>query len=91
MPDDYQLHVIARGRVQGVFFRAFAREKATAAGLSGWAKNTADGHVDILLAGDRDSVLAVREQLREGPPNARVTALDCEEVYWPIQRGFYTA
>lgn len=90
MAEHYKLHIVAHGRVQGVFFRAFTREQALAAGLSGWAKNRSDGSVDILLAGDEAAVLEVREKLREGPPAARVTALECEEVDWPVDAGFAT-
>jgi len=40
------------GRVQGVFFRASTRTEATRLGLDGYAKNLADGSVEVLACGD---------------------------------------
>ena len=60
------------GRVQGVGFRAHSRRAALAAGLTGWAKNCADGSVDILLVGDSEAIAAARQQIISGPRGARV-------------------
>lgn len=60
------------GRVQGVGFRAHSRRVAVAAGLTGWAKNCADGSVDILLVGDSEAIAAARQQIIRGPRGARV-------------------
>ncbi len=85
---DYRLEITVRGRVQGVCFRAFTRDCALAAGLSGWAKNRSDGSVHILLCGDREQVLAVCEQLRQGPPAARVDELVSEQWSGDAPSGF---
>ena len=44
------------GRVQGVFFRASTREQALALGLSGVARNLADGRVEVIACGDRQAI-----------------------------------
>lgn len=63
------------GRVQGVGFRWFVREAAAALGLSGWVRNTADGSVEVLAAGQPSALSALRARLVEGPPHARVDRL----------------
>ena len=66
------LHVIVRGRVQGVGFRAWVEMEATARGLSGWVRNRRDGTVEAVIAGEAAAVDAMLRALREGPPAARV-------------------
>ncbi len=66
---------IVGGKVQGVFFRASTREQASKSGLRGYAKNLADGSVEVLAVGDAESIDALEAWLRIGPPKARVDAL----------------
>jgi len=61
-----------RGHVQGVGFRYFVHSVAHSHGLSGYALNLADGRVEFLLQGDTDHIEQVIEQIRSGPPHARV-------------------
>ena len=42
------MRYIVSGRVQGVFFRSSAQRQAQALGLTGWARNLADGSVEVL-------------------------------------------
>lgn len=60
------------GRVQGVGFRAFVLDKAERLGVSGWARNRANGDVEALFAGAEDAVEALTAACRRGPPAARV-------------------
>ncbi len=46
------LQGLVKGRVQGVFFRAETQAEAIRLGLSGWVRNTIDGNVEVLIAGD---------------------------------------
>ena len=64
------------GRVQGVFFRASAREQAQALGVRGYARNLADGRVEVLAVGDVQAVERLGEWLKHGPPNARVHRIE---------------
>jgi acylphosphatase len=66
------------GHVQGVFFRASAREQAQRLGLRGYARNLADGRVEVLAVGNDDAVEVLAGWLHVGPPLARVTSVDRE-------------
>ena len=69
-------HLIVKGRVQGVFFRASARRKAEELRLTGWVRNNPDGTVEAVVEGNTDMVEKFVNWCREGPPNARVAAVD---------------
>ena len=69
-------HVMVRGRVQGVGYRAFVEHEALAHGLEGWVRNRRDGSVEAVLAGPREAVDAMIEACRRGPPGGRVDVLD---------------
>jgi acylphosphatase len=69
-------HVIVRGRVQGVGYRAFVEHEAHRRGLRGWVRNRRDGSVEAVFAGPRDVVVAMIEACRRGPYAARVDELD---------------
>jgi acylphosphatase len=71
-------HVFVSGRVQGVFFRAFTREKAKEHGVMGWVRNLPDGRVEAVLEGEKDSITRVVAELKVGPPYARVEGLKIE-------------
>jgi acylphosphatase len=79
---------LVAGRVQGVFFRASAREQALRLGLTGYARNLSDGRVEILACGEPDQVSQLREWLRNGPPAAEVTGVACEPVAFQQLSGF---
>jgi acylphosphatase len=68
------------GRVQGVFYRASTREKAFELGCRGYARNLADGRVDVLIVGEPAAVHALIDWLWQGPPAAHVTAVDVHEI-----------
>ena len=74
---------LVSGKVQGVFFRASARDKALKLGLQGHAKNLADGRVDALAVGDSDQIDAFARWLRHGPPMARVEAVERVDIDEP--------
>jgi acylphosphatase len=94
-PAQTENHICVRctvaGQVQGVFFRASAREEALRLGLTGQARNLPDGHVEVLACGEPDAVNALREWLRRGPPQAQVTGVACETVAYRAVSGFTTA
>ena len=72
--------VKVHGRVQGVFFRAWAAEQAYELGITGWVRNCPDGSVEAHIAGEEQAVAKMIEQLRQGPPSAMVDRLDADEV-----------
>jgi acylphosphatase len=81
---------IVTGRVQGVFYRASAREQALGLGLAGHAKNRLDGSVEVVACGPADALDALECWLRQGPPAARVETVSREELPAQDLRGFHT-
>ena len=71
--------VTSHGRVQGVFFRDSARERAETHGVAGWIRNTPDGAVEAILEGPTDAVDRVTRFLETGPPNAEVKRTEIDE------------
>ncbi len=72
-------HVLVKGRVQGVGFRAFVEHEALKRGLEGWVRNCRDGSVEAVIKGDEQKVAEMIEACRRGPFAARVDALDQRE------------
>lgn len=73
--------VVARGAVQGVFFRASTRERAQEHGVVGWVRNDPEGTVTAHLEGPGDAVEAVIDWIRSGgPPAARLTGVDTSDA-----------
>lgn len=70
--DQRRVSLRIKGRVQGVFFRESARQKASQLGLTGWVKNLPDGDVAALAEGPRSSVDELVAWCHQGPPAARV-------------------
>jgi acylphosphatase len=64
------------GRVQGVFFRASTRDEALRLGLTGYARNLADGRVEVLACGESAQIDALERWLHVGPPLAHVSAVE---------------
>ncbi len=74
------IEITVRGRVQGVFFRASTRDKALAAGISGWCKNQSDGSVFIHAEGSEQALDNFMAWCHKGPMMAIVTELTSEAV-----------
>jgi acylphosphatase len=64
---------VVAGRVQGVGFRWFVARHARGLDLSGYARNLADGRVEVVATGEDAALRRLEELLRTGPANARVT------------------
>jgi acylphosphatase len=69
-------HVVVRGRVQGVGFRAFVEHHALQRGVAGWVRNRRDGSVEAVFAGPAHSVEGMIKACGTGPLPAQVDALD---------------
>jgi acylphosphatase len=67
------LHVAVEGRVQGVGFRWFVRQRARASDLAGWVRNRTDGTVEIAAEGSEDGIQRLRREIARGPAGAQVT------------------
>ena len=71
---------LVEGLVQGVFFRASAQARARELGVSGYAKNLADGRVEVVATGSPEALAELGRWLHEGPPDARVDRVAREDV-----------
>ena len=74
------IHCYVSGFVQGVWYRAYTRNKALELGVTGYARNLADGRVEVLACGEEQAVITLRDWLWEGPPRAQVRAVHWELV-----------
>ncbi len=73
MTGKVRAHLIVKGLVQGVFFRANMRRVAMENNVKGWVRNLPDGEtVEAVLEGDRDAVERVICWSLRGPPLAEV-------------------
>jgi acylphosphatase len=69
-------HIIIRGKVQGVFFRASARQAALRFGVTGTVRNDPQGHVVAEAEGEEDAVRQFVTWCHHGPGAACVTAVE---------------
>lgn len=67
------------GNVQGVFFRASAKEAADQLNIKGFAQNQSDGNVYIEAEGDEKKLKQFVEWCKHGPPRAQVIHVDVQE------------
>ena len=73
-------HVVVRGQVQGVSFRAFVEHHANQRNLEGWVRNRKDGTVEAVFAGLQKSVDGMIAACKIGPVSARVDTVDQREA-----------
>lgn len=73
-----RVHVVVRGRVQGVFFRGAMCTEAERLGVAGWVRNLPDGTVEAEAEGDRAALDALIAWAHHGPPAARVADVAVE-------------
>ena len=83
-PSNSAVHLLIRGRVQGVSFRFFAQDAAEELGISGWVRNLPDGSVEAYGEGKREDLDVWIKRLRDGPPLARV---DVIQPTWQTPQG----
>ena len=69
------LHFLVKGRVQGVGFRWFVHREAAELNLRGWVRNTTDGHVEVVAAGEAAILQELKTALHKGSRGSRVDAV----------------
>ncbi|MBR9860684.1 acylphosphatase [bacterium] len=67
------------GKVQGVYYRASAVQKAKMLGLEGYVKNEEDGSVSLGMKGEEAAVKEMTSWCKKGPALARVKEVKIEE------------
>ena len=71
---------VISGNVQGVGYRAFARQAARAIGATGWARNLANGDVEAHANGTPAQLDDLESRLRQGPRWAEVRGVTATEA-----------
>jgi acylphosphatase len=67
------IHLVIKGKVQGVFYRATAQDVAQQIGVTGWVRNTDEGNVEIKATGTEEQLQRLVAWCKQGPPKAIVT------------------
>lgn len=68
------------GRVQGVFFRASTSRKARELKLTGFARNLADGRVEVVACGQDAALDQLESWLWQGPAASSVDDVSGDSV-----------
>lgn len=74
------VHLTIKGKVQGVFFRATAKEVAGEIGVKGWVKNTEEGDVEAVASGSEEQLQQFIKWCQKGPSKAVVTTVQVERI-----------
>jgi acylphosphatase len=83
-----RLRVRILGRVQGVFFRAEAQQRAESLGIAGWIRNAEDGSVEAAFEGEEERVHSLVDWCRRGPGGAQVVDVEVEPAEPKGETGF---
>ena len=86
MSDLAAVRIVARGRVQGVFFRDFTTRRARELGLTGYVRNLTEGAVEAIAEGERVKLEDLVRHMRKGPSGAFVASV---ETNWSEYTGKY--
>ncbi|RQW81421.1 MAG: acylphosphatase [Methanothrix sp.] len=74
------VHVRVSGKVQGVNYRAFTRDKAKELGIKGWVRNIPGGGVEAVLEGERKTVGKLLRLMKSGPAGSMVLGMEFSEL-----------
>jgi len=86
-----RIKMMLKGKVQGVFFRDFAKQNANKMGLVGYVKNLRNGDLEIVVQGDEIKLDQYRKLCKSGPMFAKVEDMGFEELEIddPEEYGFF--
>jgi acylphosphatase len=82
------VHLVIRGLVQGVSYRAAARDFATRLAVSGWVRNTREGNVELTATGPEPALKKLITWCQQGPPLADVTEVSVHHMPETLFDGF---
>jgi acylphosphatase len=80
--------LLISGKVQGVFYRGWTETTARSLGLGGWVRNLRSGKVEIHATGSQEKIEELVRRCWEGPPSARVTDVEVEDIEPEEVQGF---
>ena len=82
------IRLTIKGKVQGVFYRATAKDVADLTGVKGWVKNLPDKNVEITATATEETLQKFITWCKQGPPKARVEDVIVEELDLEEFSGF---
>jgi acylphosphatase len=82
------IRLTIKGKVQGVFYRASAKDVADLVGVKGWVKNLPDNSVEIAATASEEVLQKFINWCKQGPPKARVDDVMVEELSLEVFNGF---
>ena len=82
------IRLTIKGKVQGVFYRATAKDVADLTGVKGWVKNLPDKNVEITATASEEALQKFINWSKQGPPKARVDEVIVEELELQEFNGF---
>ena len=82
------IRLTIKGKVQGVFYRATAKDVADQLGVKGWIKNLPDNNVEIRATASEELLQKLIAWCKQGPPKARVQDVIVEELSLEEFSGF---
>ena len=74
------VHVRVSGRVQGVYYRAYTRDRAKSLGINGWVRNIPGGGVEAVLEGERRQGGEMLKAMKSGPSGSVVLGMELSEI-----------
>ncbi len=81
--------LVVSGLVQGVWFRKFVSDVANHLGINGWVRNAEDGSVEILAAGNLESLEKLETELWRGTPLSDVRSVRWEPSQEQVRDQFF--
>ena len=81
-------HLVIRGHVQGVSYRAWFCQRAQDLNIKGWVRNRADGTVEAVIQGTGADLEALIEAAHSGPGLADVSAVERKDIDYEPAEGF---
>ncbi len=82
------IHLLIKGRVQGVFYRASAKKISTELKLSGWIRNIKGGDVEVMVTGEKSQLHEFTLWCRQGPADAIVNEVIVTETEETVFENF---
>jgi acylphosphatase len=73
------VHLLIKGKVQGVYYRASAKDRAYELGIKGWIRNTKQGDVEAMASGQLEAITNFINWCKKGPKLASVTTVEISE------------
>ena len=82
------IRLTIKGKVQGVFYRATAKDVADQLGIKGWVRNLPDNNVEVTATASEESLQKFIAWCKQGPPKAKVEDVIIEDIGLEVFNGF---